>query len=131
LNATRPRFRLARERELTGINMGCLLPCPDANAPPSIRKEVPMRIPALMIFAIGMAWAGSPARAQTYDPHYPVCMHVVGDGAAYYDCRFTTLAQCAASASGRSAECDANPFYAGAGGRNAFARSDRRYRPAY
>ncbi|MGZ3285888.1 MAG: DUF3551 domain-containing protein [Xanthobacteraceae bacterium] len=88
-----------------------------------------MRIFALMIFAIGMVWAAAPARAQTYDPHYPVCMHVVGLGSSYYDCSFTTLAQCAASASGRSAQCDANPFYAGAS--NAFARSDRRYRPAY
>jgi hypothetical protein len=88
-----------------------------------------MRISALMIFAIGMVWVGSAARAQTYDPHYPVCMHVVGLGSSYYDCSFTTLAQCAASASGRSAQCDVNPFYAGAS--NAFARSDRRYRPAY
>ena len=88
-----------------------------------------MRIPALMIFAIGMVWAAAPVRAQTYDPHYPVCMHVVGVGSSYYDCSFTSLAQCAASASGRSARCDANPFYAG--GDNALARSDRRYRPAY
>jgi hypothetical protein len=56
-------------------------------------------------------------------------MHVVGLGSDYFNCSFTSLAQCAASASGRSAQCDANPFYAGAG--NAFARSDRRYRPAY
>ena len=88
-----------------------------------------MRIPASIIAAIGMIWAAVPAGAQTYDPHYPVCMHVVGLGASYYDCRFMTLAQCAASASGRSAQCDVNPFYAG--GSNAFARSDRRYRPAY
>jgi hypothetical protein len=88
-----------------------------------------MRISALMIFAIGMVWAAAPARAQAYDPHSPVCMHVVGLGSSYYDCSFTTLAQCAASASGRSAQCYANPFYAGAS--NAYARSDRRYRPAY
>lgn len=87
-----------------------------------------MRSPALMIFAIGMVWAASPAQAQTYDPHYPVCMHVVGLGSSYYDCSFTTLAQCSASASGRSADCSANPYFAGG---NAFARSDRRYRPAY
>lgn len=88
-----------------------------------------MRISALMIFAIGMVWAAAPARAQAYDPHSPVCMHVVGLGSSYYDCSFTTLAQCAASASGRSAQCYANPFYAGAS--NAYARSDRRYRRAY
>jgi hypothetical protein len=84
---------------------------------------------SVLIIAIGMVWAGSPAQAQTYDPNYPVCMHVIGLGSDYYNCSFTTLAQCAASASGRPARCDANPFYGGAG--NAFARSDRRYRPAY
>jgi hypothetical protein len=56
-------------------------------------------------------------------------MHVIGLGTSYYDCHFTTLAQCAASASGRSAQCGANPFYAGAS--NAFAGGDRRQRPAY
>lgn len=88
-----------------------------------------MRIPALMIFALGMVWAAAPARAQTYDPRYPVCMHVVGLGSSYYDCSFASLSQCAASASGRPAQCDVNPFYAGAS--NSFARSDRRSRRAY
>jgi hypothetical protein len=86
-----------------------------------------MRIPVLMILVIGMVWAAKPAGAQAYDPHYPVCMHVVGLGSSYYDCSFTSLAQCSASASGRSAQCDANPFYGG----GALARSDRRYHPAY
>ena len=39
-----------------------------------------MRIPALTILAIGMVSAAAPARAQTYDPHFPVCMHVVQFG---------------------------------------------------
>jgi hypothetical protein len=88
-----------------------------------------MRIPALMIFAIGMVSAAAPARAQAIDPHYPVCMHVVGLGSSYDDCSFVTLAQCAQSASGRAAQCNANPFYAG--GSDVFARSDRRYRRPY
>jgi Protein of unknown function (DUF3551) len=83
-----------------------------------------MRILALMIFA-----AAAPARAQAFDPHYPVCMHVVGLGSSYDDCSFVTLAQCAQSASGRAAQCNVNPFYAG--GSDAFARSDRRYRRPY
>jgi len=88
-----------------------------------------MRVPALMIFAIGMVLAAAPARAQTYDPHYPVCMHVFSLGTSYYDCTYATLSQCAASASGRSAQCDVNPYYAG--GRDAVARNDRRYRRVY
>ena len=35
-----------------------------------------------------------------------------GGGGDYYDCSFTSLPQCHASASGRSASCDLNPYYA-------------------
>ncbi len=31
--------------------------------------------------------------AQTYDPDYPVCLHVYGP-VTYYECRYTSLAQC-------------------------------------
>jgi Protein of unknown function (DUF3551) len=69
----------------------------------------------LMILTMGIALAGGQARAQTYAPGYPVCMHVVPwGGGAYYDCSFYTMAQCNASASGRAAQCDPNPYYAGA-----------------
>jgi len=73
-----------------------------------------MRIPALAILAIGMVWATAPAQAQTYDPYFPVCMHVVGPrGGDYYDCSYYTLEQCRATASGRAAQCDFNPYYVG------------------
>ena len=72
-----------------------------------------MRILALAILAIGMMSAGQ-ARAQAYDPAFPVCMHVVVWGGPYEDCRYTSMAQCAASASGRAATCSPNPYYAGA-----------------
>ena len=42
------------------------------------RKEILMRILALAILAIGAASAAAPAQAQTYDPNYPVCLHVYG-----------------------------------------------------
>jgi hypothetical protein len=32
----------------------------------------------------------------------------------YYDCRYTSLPQCAASASGRAAQCVINPYFANA-----------------
>jgi len=60
-----------------------------------------MRILALAIFAIGMISIG-PAAAQTYDPAYPVCLRV---HAHYYECSYTSLPQCNASASGRAAQC--------------------------
>jgi hypothetical protein len=79
-----------------------------------IRKEVLMRILALAIFAIGTVAIG-PAAAQTYDPAYPVCLHVYSKGTDYFQCRYTSLPQCRASASGRAAECVINPYFAGAG----------------
>jgi hypothetical protein len=45
-----------------------------------------MRILAFVILAIGTALIG-PAAAQTYDPAYPVCLHVYTRGANYYECR--------------------------------------------
>ena len=70
-----------------------------------------MRILGSAIIAIGMLSTG-PAGAQTYDPTYPICLHVYGP-ATYYECRYTSLAQCNASASGRAAQCDINPYFAG------------------
>ena len=52
------------------------------------------------------------ARAQTYDPNYPVCLQSYAMGGGHIDCSFTSLALCAASASGRSAECLTNPYFA-------------------
>jgi hypothetical protein len=46
-----------------------------------------MRVLALAALAIGAISAGAPAQAQTYDPSYPVCLHVWGRGASYYECR--------------------------------------------
>lgn len=71
-----------------------------------------MRILALAILVIGTISMG-PAAAQTYNPAYPVCLHVFGR-TSYYECRYTSLPQCNASASGRSAQCIINPYFAGA-----------------
>jgi hypothetical protein len=54
------------------------------------------------------------AAAQRYDPAYPVCLHVYGWEANYYECGYTSLPQCNASASGRAAECVINPYFASA-----------------
>jgi len=74
-----------------------------------------MRIPALTILTIATVLTAAPVRAQTYDPAYPVCLHVYQQwGSHYYDCSYTSLPQCKASASGRAAECVINPYFAGA-----------------
>jgi len=73
-----------------------------------------MRILACTIPVIGMMLAAAPARAQTYDPSYPVCLQTYGIDGSYIDCSYTSLAQCSASASGRAAQCLTNPYFAAA-----------------
>jgi hypothetical protein len=122
-----PRLHgLARERELTWINMACQLACADG-AP--ISKEVRMRILAAAILAIGLLSAAGQARAQTYDPAFPVCMHRTVWGGAFEDCTYYTLAQCAASAFGNAGLCSVNPYYAGATA--SLPPNDRRHRRGY
>ena len=77
----------------------------------NIERVFNPRTVCLAILTIGTVSIGS-AAAQTYDPAYPVCMHVYRLGANYYECRYTSLAQCNASASGRAAQCDINPYFA-------------------
>ena len=72
-----------------------------------------MRMLALTILAIAAGATAGPAAAQTFDPRYPVCMHVYGDP-TYYECQYMTMAACMATASGRSAQCVANPYTANA-----------------
>src|SRR5438105_602946 len=72
-----------------------------------------MRGLALTILAIGIVLTAGHARAQRYDPAYPVCLYVVSFGVSpYYRCSYTTMDQCRASANGQM--CSLNPYYAGA-----------------
>jgi hypothetical protein len=73
-----------------------------------------MRIPALGILTIATILTAAPARAQTYDPDYPVCLQTFGRAGGYIACGYNSLQQCALSASGRSAQCIINPYFAGA-----------------
>ena len=57
---------------------------------------------------------GNAGSAQTYDPKYPVCLQVYQGFVDYYfECAYTSMAQCRMSASGRAASCVVNPYYAG------------------
>ena len=83
-----------------------------------------MRSLALTILAMGIVLTAGHAQAQTYDPAYPVCLHVVSFGITpYYRCSFTTMDQCRASANGQM--CSLNPYYAGATA--PVRRNNRRY----
>jgi Protein of unknown function (DUF3551) len=73
-------------------------------------EERRMRILIMAILTTAAMAGTAPVLAQTYDPNYPVCMQVFGR-VSYMDCRFTSLPQCKAAASGRSAGCLVNPYY--------------------
>lgn len=72
-----------------------------------------MRIVATTILTIATVLTATAALAQTYDPKYPVCLQVYqGREDFYFECAYTSLAQCNMSASGRAAQCVVNPYYA-------------------
>ncbi|MGB8399740.1 MAG: DUF3551 domain-containing protein [Bradyrhizobium sp.] len=96
----------------------------------SILREIMMRIPALAILTTVPILMAAPTLAQTYSPDYPVCLEVVSiDGGLYIECGYTSLAQCAQSASGRAAQCIINPYYPGT--RALPGRRDRRHPRVY
>ena len=68
---------------------------------------------ALAALAIATLSLAAPARAQTYDPNYPVCLQIYQGGMTdyYFECAYTSIPQCQASASGRAAQCVVNPYY--------------------
>lgn len=61
---------------------------------------------AVMCFAL-VASATLPATAR----NYPFCIKGCDFGAGLGDCSFSTYQQCQASAAGRVATCDANPYF--------------------
>ena len=66
----------------------------------------------------GVLALATPAQAQTYDPKYPVCLQIYYSIADFYfECAYTSMPQCQASASGRNASCVINPYYGGANAR--------------
>jgi Protein of unknown function (DUF3551) len=70
---------------------------------------------ALAILTIATISAAPLARAQTYDPAYPVCLQIYqGWNDYYFECTYTSLAQCNMSASGRAAQVHHQPVLRGA-----------------
>jgi hypothetical protein len=85
---------------------------------------------AFWALTIATVLTAAPARAQTYSPDYPVCLQLYGDEEGFIECGYTSLAQCAQSASGRAAQCVINPYFASAQVRVP-GRHDRRHRRVY
>ena len=54
------------------------------------KRKIPMRILALAILTIATVSAAPSARAQTYDPAYPVCLQIYQSWNDYYfECAYT------------------------------------------
>ncbi|MBR0692260.1 DUF3551 domain-containing protein [Bradyrhizobium lablabi] len=71
-----------------------------------------MRMLRWMILGGAVILVVTPARAQSYDPRYPVCLQVWQWGGSYYfDCSYTTWDQCRANAVGLAAMCLDNPYW--------------------
>lgn len=79
------------------------------------RQQHRARVTSLALAALAIATLSftGPIQAQTYDPAYPVCLQIYQGGIAdyYFECAYTSIPQCQASASGRAAQCVVNPYY--------------------
>ena len=70
-----------------------------------------MRAIGTLLLAISAVLAAPAVQAQTYDPAYPVCLQRYEFSGSSISCRYASLAQCQAVASGRAAQCITNPYY--------------------
>ena len=87
-----------------------------------------MRAVILAILAAGMMAAAGSAPAEARE--YRFCLQTPKIGIPG-DCSYQTYAQCLASASGRYAACNLNPWYAFAGPERPRPRRYRGYHPDY
>jgi hypothetical protein len=62
------------------------------------------------VVAAAAIQAIEPARGQTYDPRYPVCMQTFGTLSGI-NCSFMSMASCRMLAQGRAAQCVTNPYF--------------------
>jgi hypothetical protein len=70
-----------------------------------MRRVVPVALAVGVVAAIGLA----PEAAQARD--YPFCIKGGSYATPVGDCAFDTYQQCLATASGRKAYCDVNPYW--------------------
>jgi Protein of unknown function (DUF3551) len=65
---------------------------------------------ALLILTVCCA-ASTSAALSAVARDFPFCIRGCDFGGSHGDCSFTSYQQCQATASGREAWCDANPYY--------------------
>ena len=69
-----------------------------------------MRVTLLTMLAAGMIAATATARAQTYDPRYPICLQTFGPFQGI-DCSYISMTQCRFATGIRASQCITNPYY--------------------
>lgn len=90
---------------------------PGLTASKKLRVMTMRKMAALLVTIATALTSPLPARAQTYDPAYPVCLQTYGIGGGFIACGYASMDQCRLSASGRAAQCIVNPYYAGGSAR--------------
>jgi Protein of unknown function (DUF3551) len=75
--------------------------------PKGIEEAMRRAFQALMLYGAASMATALPAAARDY----PFCIKGCDYGAGRGDCSFSSYQQCQASASGRLAYCDANPYF--------------------
>ena len=86
-----------------------------------------MRMVIFLIAATAAIFSVEPARSQTYNPRYPVCLQTFGPFGGI-SCSYPSMAACRMSVSpAQSAQCVVNPYFVAAG--NAALPSQMRHRP--
>ena len=86
---------------------------------------IAMRIMKILLAAVAAMAAVSPARAQTYDPAYPICLQTFGIMGNAILCGYTSMNQCQFSARSRAAQCIVNPYFAGTPGKGRTRRGSQ------
>src|SRR5258706_5299188 len=85
--------------------MKTLESCPEGAWQIALTEVLMRALPWTMLLGMGTILTAAPAQAQMYDPRYPVCMQVYSRDGSFIGCGYTSMAQCAATASGRAAQC--------------------------
>jgi hypothetical protein len=69
-----------------------------------------MRMMICFVAATAAIWTAEPARSQTYDPRYPVCLQTFGPFGGI-NCSYKSMADCRLLSQGRAAQCLVNPYF--------------------
>jgi hypothetical protein len=83
------------------------------SAEEAVHRVILATIPTTILALLTVATVGTLDSVAIAAQQYPFCIRGCDFGAGRGDCSFVSLQQCQATASGRDASCDPNPYYHG------------------